>query len=260
MALSARWGEHFRVLAAPDELERQLPAVDLLIEGNDGRHVVVEHTIVESFSGRIRDDVLISELARIVEPALASKLPAKGHFRLVLRPDGLSRRADLEEIATALAKWAAATARELEVGNPHSAPRHFATDVLAPWGLNVRLERWPGRDGQVSVFRSVPQDLEELRRQRVREARAAKCPKLAAARLAVAESILVLESNDLALGNYVDIASAVVAELKERDDRPDVVCLIETEIQPDVWLIKERAGIFPDLSDPGPLEGSAPAP
>jgi hypothetical protein len=124
---------------------------------------VVEHTIVESFAGRIRDDVLVSELAAQVEPALANALPEPGHYRLVLEPVALPSRQELVEIADSLCEWARSKAPLLKVGTPQSAPRHIATEVLAPWGLRVRLERWPGRDGQVRLFRSAPEDLKDLR-------------------------------------------------------------------------------------------------
>jgi len=107
----------------------------------------------------------------------------------------------------------------------------------------------------VFVFRSVPEDLEEMRRERVNIALEAKCPKLADARADASESILVLESNDLALGNYTDIAAAVVAGLTDRTDTPDVVCLVETDAGVTVWLIKERDSLFPDLPSPGSLLG-----
>lgn len=81
----------------------------------------------------------------------------------------------------------------------------------------------------------------------------AKLRKLAEARGEAGESILVLESNDLALGNYVDIATAVVSEVENRPDVPDVICLVETEAGADVWVIKERGSLFPDIPGPGPL-------
>jgi hypothetical protein len=76
---------------------------------------------------------------------------------------------------------------------------------------------------------------------------------LAEARAGASESILVLESDDLALGNYVDIALAVVVELKGREDLPDVLSLVETDAGVTVWLVKERDAVFPDVPSPGPL-------
>lgn len=56
-ALSLRWSERFTVIAVPDEIEREAPAVDLLVEGTSGE-MAIEHTQVESFPQRIFDDRL----------------------------------------------------------------------------------------------------------------------------------------------------------------------------------------------------------
>src|SRR6266542_1823910 len=253
-ALSNRWGERFRVIAVPDEIERALPAVDMLVEGNGGRQLVVEHTIVESFDDRILDDVLFEALATRVQDLLKGRLPGPGHYRIVLQPGALLRvKKDLNPIALAIAVWAERVAEGLELGSPSSAPRHFMTELLVPWGLEVRLERWPRRDGSVLTSRAVPEDLSDRRRVRIARALQDKCPKLAAARGDTRESILVLESNDLALGNYVEIATAVESELENRHDIPDVVCLGETDAGLVVWLVKERESVFPDITNPGPL-------
>jgi hypothetical protein len=65
-ALSHRWGERFTVIEVPDEIEREAPAVDLLVEGEKGE-MVIEHTVVESFHKRIFDDRLFVALAAEIE-------------------------------------------------------------------------------------------------------------------------------------------------------------------------------------------------
>jgi hypothetical protein len=80
----------------------------------------------------------------------------------------------------------------------------------------------------VRVFRSIPEDLDELHGQRISDALEAKGPKLAGAWLRNAKSGMTAR----------------------------VICLVETEVQLDIWLIKDRNAIFADLSDPGPLKGS----
>lgn len=89
---------------------------------------------------------------------------------------------------------------------------------------------------------------------RIRSAPEDKCPKLQAAKGDDLTSVLVLESNDIALANSVDIAKAVVKELSERqDDIPDEVYLVETEIEPwVVWVLKEGPHLFPDVAEAGP--------
>jgi hypothetical protein len=215
--------------------------------------MVVEHTIVESFHKRIFDDRLFVPLAAEVERRLTNELPLPGHYRVVFRPGEIRHRQDVDAIADETTVWAKAAAPRLEIGDPVTAPAHIVEGVLAPSGLRIRLERWPGRDGQVLAFRSIPDDLKDRRRERIATALKRKPPKLADAAGPKGRSLLVLESDDLALGNYVDIAEATIAELSHRKDSPDVVCLVETELGADVRLIKEFSAAFPGVASPGPL-------
>lgn len=67
-------------------------------------------------------------------------------------------------------------------------------------------------------------------------------------------SVLVLESDDLALANCSLVASAVLDELKTRDDVPDQIYLVETEAEPwAVWTIKSGSRVFPDVPNSDPL-------
>lgn len=251
-ALTLRWSEEFTIVAVPDEIEREAPAVDLLVEGTTGE-MVIEHTVVESFPHRIFDDRLFDGLAAEVEARLTNELPTPGHYRVVVRPGEIRRRQDVEGIAIEIVEWAKVSALKLQIGAPMTAPGHIAEEVLAPSGLRIRLERWPGRDGQVLAFRSIPEDLEVRRRKRIAAVLEKKLPKLADAAGSGRRTLLVLESDDLALGNYVDIAEATISEMSKRTDNPDVVCLVETELGADVWLIKEFGAAFPDVQSPGPL-------
>lgn len=248
-ALSLRWDERYEILSVPDEIERQAPAVDLLVRGKHGE-MVIEHTIVESFSKRIFDDHLFALLATELERLLFNELPMPGDYRVVFPPGQLQHEHTLSVIAQEAAAWAKKVAPSLELGDPMTSPAHIAEGVLPSSGVHVRLERWPGRDGQVLAYRSIPGDFVERRRERIGAALDKKLPKLAAAAASKRRSLLVLESDDLALGSYGDIAAATVYELVQRTDVPDVICLVETELGADVWLIKEFSELFPDLSSP----------
>ena len=79
--------------------------------------------------------------------------------------------------------------------------------------FEVSLYRWPGLDGRLFIGEFSPEKLEELRRQRVRLALDAKCPKLLAAKGESRISVLVLESDDIALANPVVIGNALVQGL-----------------------------------------------
>jgi hypothetical protein len=106
-ALSIRWSEEFTIIAVPDEVEREAPAVDLLVAGTMGQ-MVIEHTVVESFPQRIFDDRLFVGVAAEVEARLTNELPTPGHYRVVVRPGEIRRRQDVEGIATEIVEWAKA--------------------------------------------------------------------------------------------------------------------------------------------------------
>jgi hypothetical protein len=253
-AVAQRWGRRFTELDIPDEKERQRPAVDLLVEDDEGQHWVFEHTVVESFPGRIFDDSLFSSLAKCVEEGLSGSLPKPGQYRVTLDPGGLTRRIDIDDICAAVSTWATSVADSLAIGSPLTAPAHVANTVLAPWEVSVWLARWPGHDGRVLAMRSIPENLIALREERIATALDKKCPKLQeATRHGELASLLLLESDDLALGNYPEIAEATVRGLANRSDVPDVICLIETDVDADVWLIKEHEAVYPEVCDPGPM-------
>jgi len=121
--------------------------------------------------------------------------------------------------------------------------------------FEVSLYRWPGLDGRLFIGEFSPEKLEELRRQRVRLALDAKCPKLLAAKGESRISVLVLESDDIALANPVVIGNALVQGLSKRQgDVPDEVYLVGTELEQQwiVWVLKERSCQFPHVPKDGP--------
>ena len=80
-------------------------------------------------------------------------------------------------------------------------------------------------------MRFTPPDLEKQRRQRIETALAKKLPKLAAAKIEhhATESVLVLESDDIALANRDAIGECLREVLRDRADVPDTIYLAETD-------------------------------
>ncbi len=110
-----------------------------------------------------------------------------------------------------------------------------------------------GREGSFRIGRSVPGDIENLRGDRIRVALETKLPKLAEAKGGEKISLLVLESNDMALSNFSVVASAVVSQLSQMEDHlwPDYIYLVETDLEPWwIYTIKEASSIFPDMEGP----------
>jgi hypothetical protein len=91
------------------------------------------------------------------------------------------------------------------------------------------------------------------RRQCIRKALDAKCPKLSDERAHGRTTILVLESDDVALGNRAEIFEVTVAELSARSDTPEIVVLARTSTKPwKAWYIKDGDN-FPRGREAGPF-------
>ena len=60
-----------------------------------------------------------------------------------------------------------------------------------------------------------------------------KCPKLQRCKEGGARTVLVLESDDIALTNHVLVGECLAALLPERADLPNEIYLVETEL--DSW-------------------------
>ncbi len=101
-------------------------------------------------------------------------------------------------------------------------------------------------------------DLERERQKRIGDALKTKFPKLSKAKKEVGGiSVIVLESNDIALANNALIAAALINELdKKQEDIPDEIYLVETELQ-NTWyitILKEGRSLFSQIDNYGPHE------
>lgn len=121
----------------------------------------------------------------------------------------------------------------------------------------LTLHRSERSRSRLTISRFWPDDLEKWRTERVLEAVARKCPKLSAHKADGRETVLVLESDDIALGNFADIGVAFSRAIAGRNDVPDSAFLAETEGRPwYVWTLKEGADVYPSqrLLDSDPVE------
>ena len=70
-----------------------------------------------------------------------------------------------------------------------------------------------------------------LRAERLRKALSDKCPKLERCKDEGARTVLVLESDDIALTNQLLVRMRLAELVSERSDLPDEIYLVETEIR-----------------------------
>jgi len=246
-------GETLTTFSRPEARERRRKTVDLLAQGSSSKYAI-EHTRIESFDGQILDNYQFSDLLGPIPLMVAGFLPAENRFVLSVGTKAVKGVKDPERVRNALITWIHEKAPLLKPGSNRHLPGTYVREFPPDVPFEVSLSRWHSRRKGLTIGRLEPGDLEEQRQMRIRTALAEKCPKLHRAKSGGRVSVLVLESDDLALANCSLVASAVLEELKTRDDVPDQIYLVETEAEPwAVWTIKCGSPVFPDTPASDPL-------
>lgn len=238
------WGARSQVplqkFERPDEVERHRKAVDLLARDSEGRaRLVLEHTRVESFPDQKISQIAAIELFEPLEQKLSGLLPPPGHYTLsVWAKTTLGLRRKVRRIRRWTEDWVLATAPTLMVASPEIAPRHLSRVTVPDTQLEVTLARFPRRDGHFGLAFFAPDELDLA----VARALAAKCPKLEDARISSpgSASLLVLEINDIQLGNLQSLDMAVRSQLADRQEVPEHIWLVDTSDDPPSLLISKE--------------------
>ena len=249
--LERRSGELRSALWLPEE-ERIEPLVDVCVTLGSEPYAF-EHTQIEPFPGQIKTGKRFSDLVGPLERDLAQAFPGPAHYHLAfpLDPSLGVPPGRLPEFRAALAEWVRSVAPGL-YGSSRAAVAsdsfgnsfHASSRTLLPqWRYPVALtchvhavepQHEFGRFGCVRNF-SEDDELKRLRAERLRKALSDKCPKRARCKDEGARTVLVLESDDIALTNHIVVRQALVAPMAERSDLPDEIYLVETEA--DTWVV-----------------------
>lgn len=251
--MSKREGMEIESINYPDEDERNEEAVDMLIRCSVGE-IVLEHTTIESYPKQLEDWSEIRKLLKPMANMLEGKLPVLGQYELAVDVGACKGAKDTEGIQKALAEWIEKKAPSLRVGSPEVAPEHYIKERPNGVPFEVTLCRWPGNDGKFYLAENAPDDLQERRRERIKVALEDKCPKLCKARGDGRKSVLVLELDDISLGSHIYVGEALVEELNLRNDVPDEIYLVRTELEEEwvVWVMKEGRTMFRGVRNAGP--------
>jgi hypothetical protein len=243
--LGADQGASFENLRCPDLEDSSRPRVDMILNGKDVS-LAFEHTRIESYTGQIDDIIRFKTLLRPLEEDLCrEELPA-GIISLGIQVGALEGAKDGESIRPLLSAWVLNKAPSLTMGKP---PGHMITEKLEGVPFEVTLSRYAGISRYPFQIKWMcPENLEELRRHRIRKAFDDKLTKLSDMKAEGKQTVLVLESSDVALGSAPDIGIAVVSAVRDDDVLPDRCFLLDTGcINP--WLLYEiyidRTGSFP---------------
>lgn len=239
----------YEIISLPDEDERNLPACDALaLVGT--RKVAVEHTSIDSVLFQRRDNKRFMKLLGPLKSELAGKLPTPGHYQLVIPINAIPTGVNWADVRLRICEWIQVNAPNLEIGCPLTAPQHFIKEVPQGVTFEVMLYRWPGRDGQFEIARDCPTDLENQRKKVIYQALISRGTKVTRYRNSGFRTILILESNDIALANASDIGEAFINAMKKVNPArvPDEVYLVETEVEPYYFhCLKFGDRILPDV-------------
>jgi hypothetical protein len=236
----------------PDEEERNKEAVDVLAEYAGGR-IVIEHTVIESYIGQRDDYSRIIKLLKPLEKTLENELPKPGHYSLTINVGATKGAKNTDSIRNNLIVWIKATAPLLKIGSPRTAPDHYRQEKPQGVPFEVTLYRFEGNNGKFFIMLNCPKDVETQKKARLEIAFKRKCPKLAKAKQDKDISILLLEMNDISLGNIASVAQDVQDILPKQSNIPDEIYLIRTELEKwEVWVLKEGDNLFEDVMEAGP--------
>ena len=242
-----------------DQTDRQGSRVELCL--TLGKTVyAIEHTRIEAFRNQIKRGVKFALLVRPVIAELNKKLPGPALYDLILPLDRHIKvnTRQLRRIQDALACWIRENAEELnktilDRASPNSPQRDLRDCVEGsppcfPFSVMLAcqvLQPVSGLEpGEIRASRIAPEsdELEKSRAEALLNSLNDKCPNLHNFKTEKeyqgdeARSVLVLESDDIALTNDIVVAEKIPGLLAGRLDVPDEIYLVETEI--DTWWVR----------------------
>jgi hypothetical protein len=215
----------------------------------------LEHTLIDPYPDKRGDD---QQFLRVLGE-LAESLSGRG----VLRTDGSyhlyveshafrgKKQAEIPAIREAIRTWVIANARRLDPPAKGHTREVTASPPNVPVRVRLQFTLWPPLNDKLLIGRMAPADLPEQRRERIRTTLNKKGPKLHAEHRAGARSVLILEDDDSALSNPIDIGAALHSELAQIDYFIDDVYLIDTKL-PDpwhIWRMRQGAKQWPTRYD-----------
>lgn len=205
-----------------------------------GAIYALEHTLVDPYPDKRGDDLQFLEVLGAIEESLNGKglLRTDGSYHLYVESNAFrgKKRSEIPAIRAAIREWVIGNAHRLVSAAPGDTQELGASPPTVPVRVRLQFTLWPSSSNKLLIGRMSPADLPQQRRERIRTALKKKGPKLLAEHKAGAMTVLILEDDDVALSNAVDIGTALHTELALRAYGIDDVYLVETKL-PDCWQI-----------------------
>ena len=216
------------------------------------REYAIEHTQIEATADFIRAGKKYKHLLGTLIDELSGTLPGPAFYAVHFPFDthlGV-KEADLARIRRDFMDWIREKAQCLYENNrerlkqKHRSPRYLDRIEAEPPGFCYPVSLWvraahsASERGALRHARLAPDhtELEALRAKRLRKALSNKCPKLQRCKEDGARTVLVLESNDIALTNHVLVGQCLAALSSDHADLPDEIYLVETDMDP--WTVR----------------------
>ena len=210
----------------------------------------IEHTIIEPFENNIQVELTVIEIRQYLKETLAGRLLDPMYYVLQVPIDvSLPNRKNKRIRALKnLAEWILNSTQIMYERNtllslpidfynipfsPFCFPEDSVKEELSDINCTVELLRWRNgpvvgrKSGFVQTVLDYPEDLEDLRTERIRRAFSAKFPKLAKCGAEGARTVLILESQDAAHTRFDLIGNQLPALLSEHACVPDEIFLVE---------------------------------
>ncbi len=247
--IEQRTGEERENVRCPEK-DHVGPPVELRLKLGTQEYAI-EHTRIEAFEGEIERWVALECLVGLVEKAVCGKLPGPAIYNMSFPSDSVIRvsKSDLKKYQEILAEWVLETALHLYgkiQGRNESKSQDFIREKPCGFQHKIKLSctitgppsaQEPGRFG---AARMAPEDSEALTTRRLRRALFQKIPKLWCCKSEGARTVLVLESDDIALtdpnlmGNLLNgLQEEFAAELPF----PDEIYFVDTSSSKGPWAV-----------------------
>ena len=227
------------------ETDRIGPPVDFRLRLG-AQEYAIEHTQIEAIPNLIGSDQRYMQIIKPVINEVSGMLPGPAVYALHFPIDthlGV-KLPDLDRIRLDLIAWIQTKAQclyernrdrlEQERPPPRSLDSIEAKPPSFPYPvrLSIGVAHSISKRGALRCARFAPGDeeMEARRADRLWEALRRKCPKLRRCKKDGARTVLVLESDDIALTNHVLVGECLAALLPECPDLPDEIYLVETEV------------------------------
>ena len=230
----------------PDRSDRTEKRVDVCVRIRESRYVL-EHTRVDPFENSVGIGKAFSDFVTPIKDRLSSTLPGPAFYVLTLPQDHRFEKKSLNKAQEEIVDWVSIEAERLcEKARVSKCLTKHATAArefpgVIPYSVRlictIMMETSDNVTGQFYIDRAPDIDLEKQRFKRLCRTLTDKCPKLEQCKDRGARTILVLESNDIALSNPSIIRESLNRAAEERIDLPDEIYLVWAPPKTATWYL-----------------------